>query len=101
MTIAWSIQTVISALTSALQGGLITARAILRIANKRGSDLFGFIPKDDKDTHIDEVIGFSLAILGFYFQFSIGFDIQFPFNIPLMPFEVSEFWLKWYLTSEN
>ena len=101
MSIAWYIQTVISALTSALQGGLMTARAILRIANKKGSNLFGLIPKDDKDTYIDETIGFALACLGFYFQFSIGFDVQFPFNLPLLPFEITEFWLKWYITSED
>ena len=98
MSIAWTIQTVISAFTSAVQGGLIAARAILKIANKHGSDLFGFIPKDDTESYIDEIIGYGLAVLGFYFQFQMGFDIQFPLNIPLMPFEITEMWLRWYIT---
>lgn len=99
MSIAWYIQAVISALASALQGGLIVGRAALSWCLKKDLNPFGLIPKDDKDTYIDEVIGYGLAALGFGFQFYVGFDITFPFNIPLLPFETAEFWLRWYVST--
>eukprot|EP00814_Leptocylindrus_danicus_P020403 CAMPEP_0116015678 /NCGR_PEP_ID=MMETSP0321-20121206/6990_1 /TAXON_ID=163516 /ORGANISM="Leptocylindrus danicus var. danicus, Strain B650" /LENGTH=326 /DNA_ID=CAMNT_0003485515 /DNA_START=67 /DNA_END=1047 /DNA_ORIENTATION=- len=101
MSIAWYIQTIISAFTSAIQGGLMTARAMLKFCAKRGIKLGGFIPEDHNETLIDETIGYTLAALGFFFQFKVGFDITFPFNIPLMPFEMAETWLRWQITSDD
>ena len=50
--------TTFSALASALQGGLIVGRAALSWCLKKDLNPFGLIPKDDKDTYIDEVIGY-------------------------------------------
>lgn len=101
MSIAWYIQTIISAFTSAVQGGLMTARALLKFCVKRGIKLGGLIPENHHDTLIDETLGYTLAALGFFFQFKVGFDITFPFNIPLMPFEIAETWLRWHITSDE
>jgi len=47
-----------SALASALQGGLIVGRAALSWCLKKDLNPFGLIPKDDKDTYIDEMLGY-------------------------------------------
>ena len=85
MSIAWYIQTIISAATSAMQGGLQMARALMRMGRKRGVK---FLPADH-ETYIDEVAAYIFAGLGFYFQFSLHFDVPFPFNWLLWPFELA------------
>ena len=85
MSVAWYIQTVISAATSAMQGGLQMARALMRMGRKRGVK---FLPADH-ETYIDEVAAYIFAGLGFYFQFSLHFDVPFPFNWLLWPFELA------------
>lgn len=85
MSIAWYIQTVISAATSAMQGGLQMARALMRMGRKRGVK---FLPADH-ETYIDEGAAYIFAGLGFYFQFSLHFDVPFPFNWLLWPFELA------------
>ena len=85
MSIAWYIQTVISAATSAMQGGLQMARALMRMGRKKGVK---FLPADH-ETYIDEVAAYIFAGLGFYFQFSLHFDVPFPFSWLLWPFELA------------
>ena len=85
MSIAWYIQTVILAATSAMQGGLQMARALMRMGRKKGVK---FLPADH-ETYIDEVAAYIFAGLGFYFQFSLHFDVPFPFNWLLWPFELA------------
>lgn len=60
---AWYVQVIISAFQSALRGGLICSRAVLRWANARG-----LIDVEEDDTYLDEVAGYTLAALGFYTQ---------------------------------
>jgi hypothetical protein len=95
ISLAWSIQTIISACTSALEGGLMVTRSLLRILVRKGMKLGGLIPERHEDTYIDEVSGYLLAAVGLYFQFRIGFDISFPFNLVLLPFEAAESYLRW------
>lgn len=97
MSIAWYIQSIISAFTSALQGGLIVSRALMRIGRKKG---FDFIPPDE-DSMIDEVSSYVIAAAGFYFQFSMGFKAQFPLNLILWPFELAEYWIRWTITKST
>jgi hypothetical protein len=101
MTIAWYIQRVISAFTSAIRGGLMAARALIKFMYRRGIRLGGFIAENDEDTYIDEVLGFTLAGLGFYFQYKLGFHVPFPLNLVLLPFEVAESWIQWTITSSS
>ena len=61
------------------------ARALMRMGRKRGVK---FLPADH-ETYIDEVAAYIFAGLGFYFQFSLHFDVPFPFNWLLWPFELA------------
>lgn len=90
MSIAWKIQTVISAFTSALAGGLIMSRAVLLLLSKG--------KKDHEDTNIDEIASYAFAGMGFYFQYNVGFSTPFPLNWVLWPMEIAEWWIRWSVT---
>ena len=92
ISIAWKVQTVISAFTSALAGGLIMSRAILHIFTKG--------KKDHEDTQADELASYVFAGLGFYFQYSMKFDAPFPINILLFPVEFAETTIRWAVTND-
>ena len=77
---AWYLQVIISAFHSAMRGGLLFSRGILRWANKHG-----LIDLHEDDTYLDEVVGYGLAAAGFAFQFFNGFALPFPLNIILFP----------------
>ena len=66
MSIAWYIQRVISAATSAVRGGLMCSRGVMKLCYRRGWRLGGMLPENDEDTYLDEVAGFMIAGLGFY-----------------------------------
>ena len=89
-------QTVISAFTSSLAGGLIISRALLLILVKRGVNI-GSI-KDHANTVVDELASFIFAALGFYFQYYVGFSAPFPLNIFLYPVQVMEYYIRWAVT---
>eukprot|EP00573_Skeletonema_grethae_P001869 CAMPEP_0201687122 /NCGR_PEP_ID=MMETSP0578-20130828/1313_1 /ASSEMBLY_ACC=CAM_ASM_000663 /TAXON_ID=267565 /ORGANISM="Skeletonema grethea, Strain CCMP 1804" /LENGTH=306 /DNA_ID=CAMNT_0048171247 /DNA_START=107 /DNA_END=1030 /DNA_ORIENTATION=+ len=91
--IAWKIQTIITAFTSSLSGGLMMSRALIVILAKRGMG-----PKDHNDTTADEVASYVFAFLGFYFQFTQSFSAPFPFNIILAPVQLVENWIQWSVT---
>lgn len=97
MSIAFYVQAVISAFTSALEGGLIMARTLLRVAHKKGYTLFGLVKENHEDSSLDEYLSYAFAAMGFYFQFSMGFETPFPFNIILFPLEAAETYIRWKL----
>lgn len=92
--IAWYLHVAIAAFQSALRGGLMCSRALLKWANKRG-----LIEVNEEDTNMDEVIGYGLCLLGFYTQICWGFALPFPFNIVLLPFTTVEWYIRWSVTS--
>lgn len=104
MNIAWRIQRIMTAGTSALAGGLMFARACARMLSKRGIRLFGLIREDDESTFLDEIIGFMVAGLGFYTQFEtqwrsgFAFNVPFPLNLVTWPFDLAERWIQWQIT---
>jgi hypothetical protein len=85
MSIAWRLQSVISAFTSALAGGLIMARAIYNFCSARNITFFGMVPNNHEESYIDELLSYIFAAAGFYFQFKMRFDMPFPFNLLLWP----------------
>jgi len=95
MSIAWYIQTIRSAFASALAGGLLMSRSTLYMLQKRGL----FQKKDHSETHVDEFLSYIFAACGFYFQFKLGFDVPYPFNLILFPFEIAEYYIRWSITS--
>jgi len=96
MWIAFYVQRIISAFTSAVRGGLQTSRALLRIAVKQG-----LWSGSEEDTYADEVLGWALAAAGFYFQYTLGFAVPYPLNLVLWPFEMSESYIMWAVTSPS
>lgn len=99
MSIAWTVQSIVSALSSACEGGLIISRTGLKILVDKGITLGGIIPEDDTETEIDEYASYILAMFGFLFQVKMGFSVPFPFNVFLLPLEISEWYIRWTITS--
>lgn len=89
-SVAWLLQTVISALQSAAKGGLIVSRAGLRISNR-----LGYTNLNHEDTLLDEGVGWALAALGLVVQLSFHTSIPFPFSLALWPADVCEAFLRW------
>ncbi len=87
---------IISAVQSAMRGGLICARAMLRYANAHE-----MIEVRQEETYLDELVGYSLALLGFYTQFQYGFALPFPFNIIMFPFTLVEWYIRWQVTGSG
>ena len=87
ISIAWSIQTYLSAFASAMAGGLMLARAVLVYSGKNPAE-----------TMIDELSSYGFAIAGFYFQYLCGFHVRFPFNVVLLPVGTAEYWIRWTVT---
>mmetsp|Transcript_48677 Transcript_48677/g.136934 ORF Transcript_48677/g.136934 Transcript_48677/m.136934 type:complete len:399 (+) Transcript_48677:851-2047(+) len=93
ISIAWYVQRIISAFHSAIRGGLMCSRGVLAELNKRG-----IIEFDEDESYIDEVIGWTLAALGFYFQFTQNFTVPFPLNFVLLPFSMVESYIIWTIS---
>jgi hypothetical protein len=100
ISIAWYIQTIVSATASALTGGLMMARATYQACLHRKINLFGLIPEDHSQTVVDEGLSYLFAGLGFYTQFRLGFKLPAPFNILLFPFEFAEYYIRWSITKK-
>lgn len=107
MNIAWRIQRVLTASTSAMVGGLMFSRAILRMLYKRGVTMFGWIDETGQEASpLDEIIGFSVAALGFWTQMEVqyknnfSFQVPFPFSLITWPFDLLEKWIQWVITKE-
>jgi hypothetical protein len=104
MNIAWRIQRVLTASTSAMAGGLMFSRAILRMLSKRGIRLLGLIREDSVESPLEDIIGFTVAAIGFYTQietqYNNGFTFEVPFPISLVtwPFDIAERWIQWEIT---
>mmetsp|Transcript_10620 Transcript_10620/g.17578 ORF Transcript_10620/g.17578 Transcript_10620/m.17578 type:complete len:330 (+) Transcript_10620:144-1133(+) len=101
MSIAWTIQTVISAVASAMTGGRMMGEAFYDFCAHRNWTLGGLIPANNADSYVDEAFMYLFAALGIYFQFKIQFDIPSPFNLLLWPLEVFEYYLKWTITKSG
>eukprot|EP00977_Amphora_coffeiformis_P011073 scaffold2655_cov179-Amphora_coffeaeformis.AAC.6 len=100
MSIAWSIQSVISGFTSALKGGLMMAQAFYQFCVYRNIDLFGLIPPDNTKSVVDEALSYVFAGLGFYVQFKSGFTLPAPLNLLLWPLQLAEQYIRWTITKK-
>jgi hypothetical protein len=104
MIFAWYLQMIISAFYSGLRGGTMFANAMFDLLNDKGwINMFpDFIvpvkPYDPNESYLDEIVGYTLAAVGFGTQIFSGFAIQFPINIILMPFTLLEWVLRWQIT---
>merc|ERR1712186_112700 len=87
--VAWKIQYFISTVQSGVKGGLMASRGFLPL----------LISKDMDDTCFDEIVGYSLAASGIYFQFKYS-GLPLPaFAKPLLwPLDILEWWLQFSVT---
>ena len=107
INVAWRIQRVLTASTSAMAGGLMFARACFRMLHKRGFRLFGLIAGSGEEvvvvqeedeygnkkpttktvtvthgSYLDEVVGFLVAGIGFWTQIQAQYKNNFSFVVP-------------------
>lgn len=94
VTLAWYIQAILSTVQSAIRGGLMCSRALLKFASERHM-IQGY---DEAETMLDEYVGWTLAAIGAYFQISSGFSLPFILRLVLFPLEITEFVLRWLVT---
>ena len=84
ITIAFWLQTYISAFQAAMRGGLMASRGAMAYLIK-----LGYFPDiKHEDTYIDEIVGYTIAGLGFYWQVTSGFHIPFPLNLITWPVDI-------------
>lgn len=95
ISVAWTLQRIISAFHSAIRGGLMCSRNILEYCSE-----MGYAHIDHEKSYIDEIVGFSLALLGLIFQLRFGFGLPFPLNILLFPFTLAEYFLIWMISGK-
>lgn len=102
MSIAWRIQRVLTASTSAAMGGLMFSRALMRMLSRRGIRLFGIINEKHEETAFDEILGLLVGGIGLYSQLKCGFRLRMPFplNIITLPFDWAEKWIQWKITEK-
>jgi hypothetical protein len=104
MNIAWRIQRVLTASTSAMVGGVMFSRALLRMLHRKGVTFFGMVGETGEESALDEIIGFSVAGLGFWTQIqsqyknNFSFEVPFPFSLVTWPFDWAEKWIQWQIT---
>ena len=101
MSVAFYITSIIVAFTSALTGALMVTRGLLSMCTKKGWEVGGLLPKDHKDTLLDEFTSYFIAFAGFTVQFKMNFNVPFPLNILLFPAEIAEQFIRWSVTKVN
>ena len=93
ISLAWTLQRIISAVHSALRGGLMCSRNVLEYLSK-----MQIIHIKADESYLDEIVGYALAAVGLYFQLSMGFQVPFPLNVLLFPFSCMEYFLIWTIS---
>lgn len=94
ISIAWTIQRVISAFHSCIRGGHMAAAGFINYLHR-----YHFIKSTANDTYVDEIVGYVLAALGFASQVGAGFRVPFPLNILFFPLTCVEYYLVWNIMS--
>ena len=94
IVVAFKVQKILSAFYSAVRGGLLVTRNVMRILDRKD-----ILHIDPNETYIDEILGWALAAIGFYFQFAGGFAPPLVIQILLWPLSTSEAGLLWAITS--
>ncbi|CAN0019210.1 unnamed protein product [Ectocarpus fasciculatus] len=93
MTVAWWIQRLISTVQSAIKGGLLFSRSLMYFVSEVTP-----LKLDPDNSFLDEVLGWTLAACGAYFQTSINWDLPWAVDLVLWPAYLLETFLKWSVT---
>uniref|UniRef100_A0A6T8HJ76 Uncharacterized protein n=1 Tax=Hemiselmis andersenii TaxID=464988 RepID=A0A6T8HJ76_HEMAN len=93
MWVAWLLARIIATCHASMIGGLMAARAAMGLANQ-----MGWVKVTVEDSMLDEAAGWTLCVIGAYFQLSSGFSLPFPLNVVLLPVSMVEWFLTWAVT---
>lgn len=94
VSIAWTLQRIISAFHSAIRGGLMFSRNVMTWAAKQG-----YIAEiNHEESYLDEVVGWGCAAMGFIFQLKLGFALPWLLRLCFFPVEILEYYLMWTIT---
>ena len=96
---AWKLQQMVSAVQSAMRGGLMFSRGILNFANARGLKSLGGMSLEHDKTYLDELVGYAIATVGFYFQWHYGFAMPFPFSLVMLPLDAIEWYIRFSVST--
>lgn len=88
ISVAWTLQRIISAFHSAMKGGLMFSRNVMEYLCE-----MKIVTINHEDTVIDEIVGYSLTFIGVFFQLRYGFSLPFPLNVLLFPVSLVEYFL--------
>merc|ERR1712065_31464 len=92
VSIAYSIQRVISTFHAAIRGGYLATKGILHYCGRRG---FAPAAKVEEGSMIYTAMALGIAALGFLFQISSFFGLPFPLNILFFPVSIVEYVITW------
>jgi len=95
VSIAWTIQRVISAFYSSIRGAQIFTFGLVNFLSRNGYTLL-----DEKSPVNMAIIGI-LAWTGFAWQLQSGFNLSFPLNVILFPLNVLEYLVTYMVTSDK
>ena len=96
VSIAWTVQRIISAFHSAIRGGDLFARGLSKYLTRQG--YYSGIKQGSLQFN---AIAGATAVLGFYWQASSWFQLPFPLNILLLPLRILEWFLVWIVAVEG
>lgn len=99
VVVATYVQSMISAFYSAIRGGRLFGEAAMNLAGPYLPDSLITKPFDPNNSYWDEAIGFPLAAVGFWYQFTHGFALEFPYSVALFPCTAVEYFLRWQVFS--
>eukprot|EP00548_Thalassiothrix_antarctica_P007873 CAMPEP_0194137456 /NCGR_PEP_ID=MMETSP0152-20130528/7346_1 /TAXON_ID=1049557 /ORGANISM="Thalassiothrix antarctica, Strain L6-D1" /LENGTH=259 /DNA_ID=CAMNT_0038834483 /DNA_START=346 /DNA_END=1125 /DNA_ORIENTATION=+ len=98
--LAWRLQRILTTCTSAVVGGLMFSRAVMRMLLKERNRTKAS-KKDVDTTLLDEALGYAAAAVGVYVQLGdCRFDpkVKFPLNLVTWPFDIVENWIQWQIS---
>eukprot|EP00903_Cladosiphon_okamuranus_P019645 g18062.t1 len=93
MTVAWWIQRFISTVQSAIKGGLLFARSLMYFISEITP-----LKLDPDHSFFDEILGWTIAVGGAYFQISMNWNLPWAVDLLLWPAYLLEGFLKWSVT---
>mmetsp|Transcript_744 Transcript_744/g.2235 ORF Transcript_744/g.2235 Transcript_744/m.2235 type:complete len:384 (-) Transcript_744:102-1253(-) len=96
VAVAYYVQKILAAAYSATRGGLMVFRSLFAILDRKG-----IVHLDPSETYADEVLGWTLAAIGFYFQYTQMFSPPFIVELLLWPLQMTEYGLLYAVSTSK
>ncbi|MDP2434650.1 MAG: hypothetical protein Q8P67_02800 [archaeon] len=94
MSFTWFLHRFMSAFHSAIRGGFLFTRNLRDYLVSMGH-------MQPTEYDIDEIGGYTIALLGLIFQFYCGFSLPFPLSAILFPFTCLEYFLGFFASTST